>query len=176
MPSIQRFEGEAPEVSSSAFIHKSAQVIGRVSIGKESSLWPNVVIRGDVHQINIGQRTNIQDNSVVHVTHKGPYNPEGFETRIGDEVTVGHSATLHGCNIHNRVLIGIGCIVMDGATLEPDTILGAGSLVPPGKKLESGYLWLGSPAKKVRPLTEAETAFIDYSAEQYVQLKNRYVK
>lgn len=174
MASIQPFAGKTPEVSESVYLHQSAQVIGDVSIGPDSSLWPNVVVRGDVNNIYIGQKSNIQDNTVVHVTHKGPYNPEGFATTIGDEVTVGHGVTLHGCKIEDRVLIGIGCIIMDGAHIHSNTILGAGSLVPPGKVLEPGYLWVGSPAKRIRPLTESEVRFLPYSAEQYVSLAKKY--
>lgn len=112
---------------------------------------------------------------MLHVTHRGPHNPEGFSLQIGDYVTVGHKVTLHGCTIDDYCLIGMGSIVMDGAHLHKQVILGAGSLVPPGKVLESGYLWVGSPVKKIRPLTEKELAFLGYSAEGYKNLKQKYL-
>jgi carbonic anhydrase/acetyltransferase-like protein (isoleucine patch superfamily) len=129
-----------------------------------------------MHRIRIGARSSIQDGSVLHITHAGPFNPDGFPLLIGDEVTVGHQAMLHGCTIGSRILIGMGAMVMDGAVIEDEVVLGAGSLVPPGKKLHSGYLYVGRPAKQVRPLTEKELAYFSYTAGNYVRLKDQHLQ
>ncbi|MBD2857576.1 gamma carbonic anhydrase family protein [Spongiibacter sp. KMU-158] len=172
---IRPFEGHTPQLGEGAFIDPSAVVIGDVQLGADSSVWPNTTIRGDMHRIRIGARTSIQDNSILHITHAGPYNPDGYPLTIGDDVTVAHSVTLHGCTIGNRVLIGMGCIVMDGAVIEDDVVLGANSLVPPGKKLESGFLYVGSPAKAVRALSEKEMSYFCYSSANYAKLKDRHI-
>lgn len=173
---IRSFEDHVPQISKAVFIDPTALVIGQVTIGENSSVWPMTVIRGDVHSIKIGARTSIQDGSVLHVTHAGPYQPDGFALNIGDDVTIGHKALLHGCTIGNRCLIGMGAVVMDGAVINDEVILGANSLVPPGRTLESGFLWMGTPAKKIRKLSEKEIAFFKYSADNYVKLKNRYLE
>ncbi len=172
--SIRVFENLIPRIAGTAFVDPTALVIGDVSIGADASLWPMVVARGDIQSITIGARTNIQDGSILHVTHDGPFSPGGHALHIGDDVTVGHRVVLHGCVIGDRCLIGMGSVLMDGARLEPHVILGAGSLVTPGKVLESGYLWLGSPARRVRPLRAEELAYLDYSSAHYVDLKNRH--
>ena len=133
-----------------------------------------IALFGDVNTIQIGAFTNIQDNSVLHVTHDGPYNPGGYDLKIGNNVTVGHRVILHGCHIGDSCLIGMGATIMDGAVIESHNLIGAGSLVTPNKKLESGYLWMGSPIRKVRKLSEEERESIDYSASSYVKLKNRH--
>ena len=171
---IREFEGILPNIDPSAYIDDASLVIGDVEIGKDSSVWPFVVIRGDVNHIRIGEETNIQDNSVLHVTHDGPYNPGGHALHIGNKVTVGHRVILHGCTIHNDCLIGMGATIMDGAIIHSNTIIGAGSLVTPAKELEGGYLWVGSPARRVRPLNEDEIKALDYSVRHYVKLKNRH--
>ena len=171
---IRDFEDILPDLHPDAYVDETALVIGDVTIGKNSSIWPYTVVRGDVNRIQIGASTNIQDNSVLHVSHDGPYNPGGFALDIGDNVTVGHRVILHGCTIHNDCLVGMGSTIMDGVIVHPDTIIGAGSLVTPGKELESGFLWLGSPARKVRELTDEERESIAYSARHYVKLKNRH--
>lgn len=173
--SLETFENLSPQLAEGVFVHDSAVVIGDVHIGRDSSVWPLTVIRGDIHRIQIGERSSIQDGSVVHVTHDGPFNPGGFPCVIGDDVTVGHKVMLHGCTIQDRVLLGMGCVVMDGAVVESDTIIGAGSLVPPGKVLAGGYLYVGSPAKQARPLTEREKTFFLYTAGKYRELKDRYL-
>ena len=172
---IQSFDSKTPSVHASAFVHETAVVIGDVTLAADASIWPQTVVRGDIHRITIGQRTNVQDGSVLHVTHASDFNPGGFPLCIGDEVTVGHRVTLHGCSIANRCLIGMGSIVMDGAVVNEQVIIGAGSLVPPGKILDSGYLYVGSPVKKIRPINEQETQFLAYSAQNYVRLKNSYL-
>ncbi len=166
---------QKPELGHRVYIDDSAVVIGAASIGDDSSIWPGAIIRADMHEVHVGKRTSIQDGAVLHVTHKSSYNPNGWPLTVGDDVTVGHQACLHGCAIGNEALIGIGAIVLDGAIIEHRVILGAGSLVPPGKTLESGFLYVGSPAKKIRPLTETEKSFFSYSAQNYVELKNHYL-
>ncbi len=172
---IKAFQQHMPSFSNKVYIDDTALVIGNVEIGEDSSVWPMTVLRGDVHFIRVGQRTNIQDGTVCHVTHYGEYNPQGFPLTIGDDVTIGHQCTIHACTIGNRVLVGMGSIILDGAIIQDDVMLGAGTLVSPGKIIESGYLWLGSPAKKVRPLTEKEIEFLRYSAKHYVELKSKYL-
>lgn len=171
---IRPFEQHSPQLGTGVFVDPTACVIGEVSIGADSSIWPMAVVRGDVHAIRIGARTSIQDGAVCHVTHAGPYNPDGHALYIGDEVTVGHKALLHGCRIGDRVLIGMGAIVMDAAVVGSEIIVGAGSVVPAGRVLESGFLYVGAPARKLRPLTPEEIAFFRYSADNYVRLKDRY--
>lgn len=168
------YAGHIPVIADSAYIDPMALVIGQVTIAEQASLWPMVVARGDVHCINIGARTNVQDNSVLHVSHDGKYCPGGRALVIDEAVTVGHQANLHACTIKHHCLIGIGAIVLDGAVLSPYTLLGAGSLVPPGKVLEGGYLWYGNPVKKVRRLTETEIEYFEYSANHYVKLAQQH--
>ncbi len=171
---IRKFENKQPNIDPTAFVDDTALVLGDVQIGKDSSIWPLTAIRGDVNSIQIGNNTNIQDNSVLHVTHDGTHNPGGFNLNIGNNVTVGHRVILHGCQVGDSCLIGMGATVMDGAVIEANTLIGAGSLVTPNKHLESGYLWMGSPARKVRKLTIEEVESIEYSAQHYVKLKNRH--
>jgi carbonic anhydrase/acetyltransferase-like protein (isoleucine patch superfamily) len=172
---IRIFENISPRIASSAYVDETALVIGDVTIGADVSLWPKVVARGDVNTITIGARTNIQDGTILHVSHDSEFAPGGFPLCIGADITVGHQAILHGCSIEDRCLVGMAATVMDGATLRSGAILGAGSLVPPGLELEGGFLWVGTPARKVRPLRAEEQAFLDYSAKHYVELKNRHI-
>lgn len=176
MKNIRTYQGVAPSLAEEVLIDETALVIGDVQIGADSSIWPMTVIRGDVNHIRIGARTNIQDNSVLHVTHPNEDEPDGHAVVIGNNVTVGHRVILHGCTVGDHCLVGMGSTVMDGAMLEPFVLLGAGSLVVPGKLLESGYLWLGSPARKVRLLSENERRWIEYSAQHYVDLKNQHLQ
>ncbi|MFM8454749.1 MAG: gamma carbonic anhydrase family protein [Gammaproteobacteria bacterium] len=171
---IKNYLSFSPKIAKTAYVDEQALVAGRVHIGENSSIWPMAVLRGDVHEIFIGADTNIQDGTICHVTHDGIYNPGGIPLVVGNKVTVGHKVILHACTIEDLVLVGMGAIVMDGAVLEKNTIIGAGSLVSPHKKLESGYLWLGSPVKKIRALTDKELAFLEYSAAHYVRLKNNH--
>lgn len=173
---IRSFESANPKIPISCYIDVSAIVIGDVEIGENSSVWPMSVIRGDVNIVRIGNCTNIQDGSVLHVSHAGDYNPEGAALIIGDYVTVGHKVLLHACRIGNECLIGMGTIIMDDAIIEDQVMIGAGTLVAPGKRLERGYLYHGSPCKKVRKLKDAEYSFLRYSAEHYMRLKDRHLK
>lgn len=175
MAVLNSYNGIMPTLAASVFIESSAILYGDIQIAEDSSIWPLVVARGDVHNIRIGRRTNIQDGCVLHVSRPSSTLPNGLPLYIGDEVTVGHKAMLHACTIGNRVLVGMGVIVLDGAVIGDDVMIGAGSLVPPGKQLASGYLYIGSPVKQVRPLTAAEIAFLSESAANYVRLKDEYL-
>ncbi|WP_163836199.1 gamma carbonic anhydrase family protein [Spartinivicinus ruber] len=172
---IREFQGHRPQIADRVWIDPTATIIGHVTIGEDCSVWPQAVVRGDMHSITIGARTSIQDGSILHITHASTYNPDGYPLIIGDDVTVGHLAMLHGCTIGNEVLVGMKATIMDGAVVESQVVIGAGSLVPPGKTLESGYLYVGSPAKQVRALTDKELSYFKYSAENYVKLKNQYL-
>ncbi len=171
---IRSLQGKTPDIAVSAFIDKTALVIGDVTIGEDSSIWPMTVVRGDVQKISIGKRTNIQDTCICHVSHDSEYTPSGFPLTIGDGVTAGHRATLHGCTIGNYCLIGMSATIMDGAVLGDRLIIGAGSLVAAGKKLDSGYLYIGSPVRQVRRLNEGELNLLEYSADHYVEMKNMH--
>ena len=172
---IREFEGIRPAIGDECFIADSAEIIGDVVIGKHSSVWPMSVLRGDVNRIRIGSHTNIQDGSVLHVSHAGEFNPQGAPLIVGDRVTVGHQVLLHACRIGNECLIGMGSIVMDDCIVEDRVMIGAGSLLPPGKRLESGYLYLGNPCRRLRALSDRELEYLAYSAEHYVRLKNRHL-
>ena len=173
--SIRIYKGITPELGDRVYVDESAVVIGDVVIGDESSVWPMAVIRGDVNKIRIGKRSNVQDGTVVHVTHRYSGNPDGHPVYIGDDVTIGHNVTVHGCTIEDRCLIGIGSTILDGAVIRPNVLLGAGSLVSEGKELESGYLYLGAPAKRIRELTDEELSWFEYSARHYQELKDDYL-
>jgi carbonic anhydrase/acetyltransferase-like protein (isoleucine patch superfamily) len=172
---IRPFEKHTPIIGINSYIDETALVLGDVETGEDSSIWPMTVIRGDVHRIRIGKRTNIQDGSILHVTHYGEYNPEGSPLIVGDDVTVGHGVVLHACTVGNRCLVGMHSTLLDDAVIEDEVMIGAHSLVPPKKVLESGFLYVGSPVKKIRPLTDEEKVFLKYSADHYVQLKNRHM-
>ncbi len=171
---IQSYQSNHPVVNDESYIHPNAIVIGNVNIGKNSSIWPGTVVRGDVNNIHIGVGTNIQDNSTLHVSHQSSWDPAGAPLIIGNNVTIGHAVILHGCTIENECLIGMGSIVMDKVLIKKHVLLGAGSLVPEGKVLESGYLYLGRPAKKIRKLTNQEIEHFMYSANHYINLKRNY--
>ncbi|TXI27401.1 MAG: gamma carbonic anhydrase family protein [Aquipseudomonas alcaligenes] len=172
---IRTYRGTTPQLGPRAFVDASAVVLGDVVLGEDASVWPMAVVRGDMHRIRIGKRTSVQDGSVLHITHAGPFNPDGYPLLIGDEVTIGHNVTLHGCTLGNRILVGMGSIVMDGALVEDEVVIGAGSLVPPSKLLQSGYLYVGSPVKQARALNDQERAFFAYSAANYVRLKDLHL-
>jgi len=171
---IRKFKNTQAKMGSRVYIDDSAQVIGDVELGDDVSIWPMAVVRGDVESIVVGAETNIQDGSVLHVSHAGDFSPQSYPLIIGKGVTIGHNAVVHACTVGDYCLIGIGAIILDGAVLEDYVMLGAGALVTSGKKLQSGYLYVGAPAKQVRPLTEAEMRFLEYSARHYVELKNEH--
>ena len=172
---IRSYAGITPSIGQGVYIDPSAVVIGDVRIGAESSIWPLVVVRGDVNRITIGHHTNIQDGSVLHVTHKNEQaGTDGLALLIGNYVTVGHKALLHACTVGDYCLIGMGAIIMDDAELPDKVIIGAGSLVAPGKRLESGWLYTGNPARKSRPLRDDELGYPEYLARHYAELKNKH--
>lgn len=167
---IRPFGGHIPQLASDSFVDKTAVLIGDIVLGAESSVWPLCVLRGDVNTIRIGCRSNIQDGSVLHVSHPTAAKPEGSPLVIGNEVTIGHRSMLHGCTIGSRVLVGMGTIVLDDAEIGSDTVIGAGSLVPPRKRLAGGFLYMGAPVRQIRALTETEREHLRYSAGHYVKL------
>ncbi len=173
--SIRAFEDSTPALGARVYVDPSATVVGRVTIGDDASIWPMAVARGDVNSITIGAETNIQDGAILHVTQPSENHPDGFALSIGARVTVGHGVILHACTIEDLVLVGMGATVMDGAVVRTRAMIGAGTLVPPGKVLESGFLYLGAPARQIRRLTEAELAWLETSARHYTELKNRYL-
>ncbi len=161
------FQDKVPVIHDSCFIAETAVVIGEVSVEEEGNIWYNTVVRGDVEPIVIGKRTNVQDQCMVHTS-------SGFPTTLGDDVTIGHGAIIHGCTIESNVLVGMGAIVLDGAHIESNVMVGAGALVAPGKRIPSGVLVMGSPAKVVRDLTEEEISNISKSAAGYVRLSSHH--
>lgn len=172
---LRAYQGMEPQLGERVYIDPASVVIGDVVLGDDCSVWPMAVIRGDMHRIRIGARTSVQDGSVLHITHASDFSPEGFPLTIGEDVTIGHKAILHGCTLGNRILVGMGAIVMDGAVVDDEVIIAAGAVVTPGKHLESGYVYAGNPAKALRPLKDKERAFFPYTAANYVKLKDRFL-
>jgi len=172
---IRPWRGILPTLGERVYVDPAAAVIGQVTLGDDSSVWPMAVIRGDVNVITVGARTSVQDGSVLHVTHDGPYNPGGYPLVIGDDVTIGHRAVLHGCTVGNRCLIGMGAIVMDAVVVEDEVIIAGGALVAPGTRCESRSLYLGSPARRARALSGSEVEMLAYSAAWYVKVKDQYL-
>lgn len=172
---VSSYLNTSPQLGEGLYLHPSAQVIGDVTVGADCSIWCNTVLRGDVNRIVIGNCTNVQDFAMGHVSHKNDKKPDGSPLIIGDYVTIGHQAMLHGCRIGNECLIGMGAVIMDDVVVQDRVMVGAGSLVSPGKVLESGHLYVGRPALKVRALTPEEIAYLKYSAEHYVRVKNNYL-
>jgi carbonic anhydrase/acetyltransferase-like protein (isoleucine patch superfamily) len=172
---LTSFKGIFPSLGQRNYIDSNTVICGDVEFGDDCSVWPFVAIRGDVNFIRIGHRSNVQDGSVLHVTRRSEKNPEGIPLIIGDDVTVGHKVMLHGCTLGSRILVGMGAIIMDGAIVQDDVFIGAGTLVPPNKVLESGYLYVGNPMKKARILNDDERAFLTQSAINYVTLKDEYL-
>jgi carbonic anhydrase/acetyltransferase-like protein (isoleucine patch superfamily) len=163
-----------PRLGAGVYVDPTALVIGDVDLGQDVSIWPMAVVRGDVNRIRIGARSNVQDASVLHVSRPYPGCDSGWPLLIGEDVVIAHKVALHGCTIGNRVLVGIGAIVLDGVVVEDDLTIGAGAVVSPGKRLESGGLYLGNPARRVRKLTPAEIARVPIMAAWYVNLKKDY--
>ena len=173
--SVRSFNGITPTLAQGVYIDPAAVVIGDVALGIDTSVWPLVVIRGDVNSVRIGDRSNIQDGTVIHESRPQADNPAGYPAVIGQDVTVGHKVMLHGCTVGDRVLIGMGAIVLDNVVIEDEVIVGAGALVTPGKRLRSGYLYTGSPARQTRALRAGEIEHLVSTAQHYVRLKNDYL-
>jgi len=174
-PNLRSFNGITPQLGARVYIDPAATVIGDVVLGDDVSVWPGAVIRGDMHRIRIGARSNVQDNAVLHITHASDYNPGGWPLVIGEDVVIGHRAILHGCTLGNRILVGNGAIVNDGAIVADEVIIGAGCMVPPGRTLESGYVYVGNPCRQGRAVKDSERKFFRYSPANYVRLKDRYL-
>ena len=173
---VRPFLHHVPTLGARCYVDPAALVMGDVVLGEDVSIWPGTIVRGDVNYIRVGDRTNIQDGTVVHVSHDGPHAKlGGFATVIGSDVTIGHKAIIHACCIEDAVLIGMGAIVLDGAVVKKHGFVGAGALIAPGKTVGEGELWLGNPAKKVRMLSPAEIEALYYSAGHYVRLKDQYL-
>jgi len=176
MNNIRPFLHTHPTLGARVYVDPAATVIGDVELGDDASIWPGTIVRGDVNHIRIGARTNIQDGSVIHVTHEGPFTrPGGWSCLIGADVTIGHGAIIHACTIGDTVLIGMGATVLDGVVVEQYGFVGAGAVVSPGKTVGSGELWLGNPARCVRRLSDKEIEQLSYSAQHYVRLKDQYL-
>ena len=167
-PTIEGFMGQYPEIDETAYLASSAVISGAVRIGADSSIWHNVTLRGDANYITIGRGTNIQDNSCVHI------DSSRFPTIIGDYVTIGHTAIIHACTLGDRSFVGMGAIVMDGTVVEPEAMVAAGAMVTPGKRVPTGELWAGRPAKKMRDLTAEERASLQKSADRYIEFGRAY--
>jgi carbonic anhydrase/acetyltransferase-like protein (isoleucine patch superfamily) len=170
------YRGIHPTLGPGVYVDPDAVVIGDVVLGPDVSIWPMAVVRGDVNYIRIGARSNVQDGSVLHVTRPYPGSDAGWPLLIGEDVVIAHGVTVHGCAIGNRVLVGIGAIVLDGAVVEDDVMIAAGTVVPPGKRLESGGLYMGNPARRARDITDAERARIPVMAGFYIDLKDEYLQ
>ncbi|MGB6187558.1 MAG: gamma carbonic anhydrase family protein [Aeromonas molluscorum] len=173
---LRSYQGKYPQLGARSYVDPCATLVGDIHLGDDASIWPMVAARGDVNHIRIGARSNIQDGTVLHLSRRSAGNPDGYPLLIGEDVTVGHKAMLHGCTIGNRVLVGMGAIILDGVVVEDEVMIGAGSLVPPGKLLESGFLYMGNPVKQARSLRPAEIAFLKTSADNYVLLKDEYLQ
>jgi carbonic anhydrase/acetyltransferase-like protein (isoleucine patch superfamily) len=173
--SLRRFQQYAPELGARVYVDPMSVVLGQVKLGDDVSIWPFVAARGDVNRIEIGARSNIQDNTVLHVTHDGTYTPGGAPLLIGSDVTIGHAAVLHACTIEDACLIGMGAVILDKAVVGKHAMIGAGSVLSPGKIVEAGSLWIGNPARFVRKLSDVEIQALYYSAKNYVQLKDQYL-
>jgi carbonic anhydrase/acetyltransferase-like protein (isoleucine patch superfamily) len=171
---IESYLDHTPRLGRNVYVHPTATVVGDVELGDQVSVWPGAVIRGDVNRIRIGTRSNVQDGAILHVSHRRPADPEGAPLLIGRDVTIGHAVILHGCTIGDECLVGMGALVMDKAVLETRVLLGAGSLVPEGRVLESGWLYLGRPAKRIRPLSAEELDYFAYQAGNYARLAAEY--
>ena len=174
MGPIRRLEDNAPRIAEGAYVDDTAVVIGDVTLGPGASIWPHCVVRGDIHRIEIGAETNIQDGSILHVSHDSRFMPGGAPLILHERITVGHQVVLHGCEIRELCLIGIGARVLDRAVIESRTLLAAGALVPPGRVLAGGYLYVGAPAERARSLTDRELEYLEYVAANYVRLAGRH--
>lgn len=176
MNTIRTYRGTAPELGARVYVDPAATVIGKVKLADDVSIWPGAVLRGDVESIEVGARSNIQDGSIVHVTHAGPYTAGGFPCRIGADVTIGHAAVIHACTLEDCCLVGMNATVLDGAVIGRHAMVAAGALVAPGKRVGEGELWVGNPARLARKLSDEEIEQLRYSAQHYVELKDQYLQ
>jgi carbonic anhydrase/acetyltransferase-like protein (isoleucine patch superfamily) len=172
---IRPFLDKTPQLGARVYVDPACTVIGDVALDEDVSVWPGTVIRGDVNHVRIGARSNIQDGSIIHVSHHSPFNKAGYPTLIGTDVTVGHGCIIHACTIEDLCLIGMGACILDGATVKKYGFVGAGAVVGPGKTVGERELWLGNPARLARTLSDKEVESLHYSAQHYVRLKDRYL-
>lgn len=171
---ILPFEGKVPQIHESAFVAPGARIIGDVTIGAEASVWYNCVLRGDIHKIVVGARSNVQDGSVFHVEGPRP-DTDGEPTIIGEDCVIGHMAVVHGCQLEDRAFVGMGAVAMDGARIAEGGMLGAGALLSPGKQIGKGEIWIGRPAKYFRTQDEAQLTKIRFQTERYCRLAQRHL-
>ena len=174
MTSLRPYLDRFPVLGPRVYVDPAATVIGDVELGDDVSVWPGTIIRGDVNHIRIGARTNVQDGTIIHVSHDSPYNKGGYPTLIGEGVTVGHGCIIHACTIGDYCLIGMGACILDGAVIEANAFIAAGAVVGPGKVVRSGELWAGNPARLMRQLSEKDIEGLRYSADHYVKVKDQY--
>ena len=174
MPALRPFLDKTPTLGERVYIDEACTIIGDVQIGDDASVWPGTVIRGDVNHVRIGARTNVQDGTIIHVSHDSPYNKGGYPTLIGEGVTVGHGCIIHACTIGDYCLIGMGACILDGAVIEANAFIAAGAVVGPGKLVRSGELWAGNTARLMRQLSEKDIEGLRYSADHYVRVKDQY--
>lgn len=175
MTAIRPFLDKHPSLGQRVYIDPACTIIGEVELGDDVSVWPGTVIRGDVNHVRIGARSNVQDGTVIHVSHHSPYNKGGYPTLVGEGVTVGHGCIIHACTIGDYCLIGMGACILDGAVIEANAFIAAGAVVGPGKRVRSGELWAGNPARLMRQLSEKDIEGLRYSADHYVRLKDQYL-
>ncbi|MDR2872175.1 MAG: gamma carbonic anhydrase family protein [Xanthomonadaceae bacterium] len=175
MTSLRSYLNTFPVLGQRVYVDMAATVIGDVVLGDDVSIWPNTVVRGDVNHIRIGARSNVQDGTIIHVSHHSPYNQAGYPTLLGDDVTVGHGAIIHACTIGDGCLVGMSACILDGAVIGKHSLIGAGAVVPPGKQVGEGELWLGNPARFARKLSDRQIESLLYSAAHYVRLKDDYL-
>ncbi|MGB3393944.1 MAG: gamma carbonic anhydrase family protein [Stenotrophomonas sp.] len=175
MTAIRPFLDKHPVLGQRVYVDPACTIIGEVELGDDVSVWPGTVIRGDVNHVRIGARSNLQDGAIIHVSHDSPYNKGGYPTLIGEGVTVGHGCIIHACSIGDYCLIGMGACILDGAVIEANAFIAAGAVVGPGKRVRSGELWAGNPARLMRQLSEKDIEGLRYSADHYVRLKDKYL-
>lgn len=171
---IMEFDGKYPQIADSAFIAPGARIIGDVTIGREASVWYNCVLRGDIHKIEVGARSNVQDGSVFHVEGPRP-DTDGEPTIVGEDCVIGHMAVVHGCRLEDRAFVGMGAVAMDGSRIAEGGMLGAGALLSPNKQIGPGEIWIGRPAKYYRTQDEAQIAKIKFQTERYCKLAARHL-
>jgi len=175
MNNLRPYLDKTPQLGQRVYVDPACTVIGDVVLEDDVSVWPGTVIRGDVNHVRIGARTNVQDGTIIHVSHDSPYNKGGYPTLIGADVTLGHGTIIHACTIGDACLIGMGAIILDGAVIEPNAFVAAGAVVGPGKRVGSGTLWVGNPARPARALSDKDIEGLLYSAQHYVRIKDQYL-
>ncbi len=175
MTPLRPFRNKLPVLGQRVYVDPACTLIGDVELADDVSIWPGTIIRGDVNHVRIGARTNVQDGTIIHVSHHSPYNKAGYPTLVGEGVTIGHGCIIHACTIGDYSLIGMGACILDGATVSRHAFIGAGAVVGPGKFVGEGELWVGNPARPTRTLSDKDIEALHYSADHYVRLKDEYL-